>query len=171
METERLILRHYEMEDLTDFFEYISDPEVVRFEPYRPMTMEEAKKTLEYRIPSDEYIAIERKEGHKMIGNVYLGRREFHAFEIGYVMNREFWGKGYAAEACLAVVKAAFSAGTHRIYAECDPENTRSWRLLERMGFAREARLKKNVFLWLDEDDRPIWKDTYIYSLVNELEG
>ena len=49
-ETERLILRRYVEEDLEDLLEYLSDGEVVKYEPYRPMTPEEAKKDLAWRL-------------------------------------------------------------------------------------------------------------------------
>lgn len=58
----------------------------------------------------------------------------------------------------------AFARGIHRIYAECDPENTASWRLLERLGFQREAHFKQNVYFWRNEKGGPIWKDTYVYA-------
>lgn len=70
METKRLILRRYTKEDLQDLFEYLSDAEVVKYEPYKPMTMEETEKNLEWRIGTDEMIAVELKSSHKMIGNV-----------------------------------------------------------------------------------------------------
>ena len=66
------------------------------------------------------------------------------------------------------MIRKAFSEGVHRIYAECDPCNMPSWKLLERLGFIREAHFRKNVFFWKDRDDRPVWKDTYVYSLLNE---
>ena len=53
-ETERLILRRYVEEDLEDLLEYLSDGEVVKYEPYRPMTPEEAKKDLAWRLGTDE---------------------------------------------------------------------------------------------------------------------
>lgn len=37
-------------------------------------------------------IAVALKRSHKMIGNVYLGKREFEALEIGFVFNRHYWG-------------------------------------------------------------------------------
>ncbi|MDE5891816.1 MAG: GNAT family N-acetyltransferase, partial [Acetatifactor sp.] len=95
-ETERLILRRYIKEDLQDLFEYLSDMEVVEYEPYKPLTFDETKKNLEWRIGTEEMIAIELKNSHKMIGNVYMGKREFDSLEIGYVFNRNYWGHGYA---------------------------------------------------------------------------
>ena len=155
-ETERLILRRYSKEDLQDLFEYLSDIEVVEYEPYKPLTFDETKENLEWRIGTDE-----------MIGNVYMGKRDFEALEIGYVFNRNYWGCGYAAESCLVLIQQAFSNGAHRIYAECDPCNKSSWKLLETLGFQREAHLRKNVYFWKDENGKAIWKDTYIYSKLN----
>lgn len=164
IQTERLILRRYCPSDLEDLFAILSDPEVVKFEPYKPMTMEEARENLAWRISTDEMIAIELKENHRMIGNVYLGRREFDSLEIGYVLNRDEWGKGYALEACEALIQKAFEQDIHRIYAECDPKNRASWCLLERLGFRREAYFRENVYFWKDERGGPIWKDTYVYA-------
>lgn len=166
-ETDRLVLRRYKKEDLRDLFEYLSDREVVRYEPYKPMTMEEAAESLAWRMGTEEMAAVELKRGHKMIGNVYMGKRDQEALEIGYVFNRTYWGNGYAAEACRALIQQAFSKGIHRVYAECDPDNIRSWKLLETLGFRREAHLKQNVYFWKDADGEPVWKDTYIYAKLS----
>lgn len=143
-ETNRLILRSYQKNDLNDLYEYLSDPDVVKYEPYKPMTLPETEENLDWRISTDEMGAVERKSDHKMIGNVYLGKREFAAL--------------------------AFQNGIHRIYAECDPQNENSWQLLASLGFLREAHLSKNVYFWKDEDNHPIWKDTYIYARLSEQE-
>ena len=66
-ETDRLILRRYRESDLQDLYEYLSNPEVVKFEPYRPMSMDEVRHNLEWRISTDEMTAVELKESHKMI--------------------------------------------------------------------------------------------------------
>lgn len=168
IETERLILRRFCKEDLQDLYEYVSDETVVRFEPYKSMAMNDVKEDLDRRIASDEMIAVELKTDHKLIGNVFLGKRSCNALELGYVFNRRYWVQGYAAESCTALVRKAFSEGVHRIYAECDPRNTASWKLLERLGFIREAHFRQNVFFWKDKDNNPIWKDTYVYGILNE---
>ena len=167
IETERLILRRYVQTDLQDLYEYLSDEEVVKYEPYKPMNMEKAKEELEWRCSSEEMIAVELKENKKLIGNVYLGKRDFDSLEIGYVFNRKYWGHGYAKESCNALIAEAFSKGIHRIFAECDSNNPNSWKLLEALGFVREAHLKQNVYFWRDENNNPIWKDTYIYAILN----
>lgn len=167
METERLILRKFEEKDLEDLFEYLSNPNVVKHEPYIAMNLAETKDNLNYRITSNEFIAVELKNIHKVIGNIYLGQRDFNSMELGYVFNDQYQKQGYATEACRAIISDTFSHNTHRIYAECDPQNPDSWHLLERLGFIREAYLKENVYFWTNEAGQPIWKDTYIYSLLN----
>ena len=92
IETDRLILRRYCKEDLQDLYEYLSDEKVVKYEPYKPMNINEVQGNLDWRISTDEMIAVELKSNNKMIGNVYLGKREFESLEIGYVFNRQYWG-------------------------------------------------------------------------------
>lgn len=167
-ETERLLLRRYVENDLQDLYEYLSDPDVVAYEPYKPMSLQETKDNLNWRISTDEMIAVELKSSHKMIGNVYLGKRDFDTLEIGYVFNKSYWNSGYARESCEKLIALAFEKGIHRIYAECDPENPNSWKLLERMGFVREGYFKENVYFWKDEKGSPIWKDTFLYARLAE---
>lgn len=166
IQTERLILRRFCAEDLQDLYEYLSDEETVRYEPNKPMDMGETEKELAERIASDEMIAVVRKSDNKLIGNLYLSKREFETLELGYVFNRRFWHQGYAKESCEALIKKVFEDGIHRIYAECDPSNKSSWRLLESLDFTREAYFKQNVYFWKDEEGNPLWKDTFVYSLL-----
>lgn len=170
LETERLILRDFEGADFEDLYAYLSDAETLRFEPYPPQTEDQVRAMLKERIGSDEWVAVVRKSDSRLIGHIYFGNREFGARELGYVMNRAYWRQGYASEACTALLKRAFECGLHRAYAECDPINTASWRLLERCGFRREAHLKKNIYFQTDENGRPVWKDTYIYAKLNPVE-
>lgn len=168
-ETERLILRRYRNSDLDDLFNYLSDSLVVEYEPYKAMSMSEVKDNLEWRISTEEMIAVELKSNHKMIGNVYLGKRELDTLEIGYVFNKEYWGNGYVKESCIKLIELAFANGIQRIYAECDPQNLSSWKLLESLGFVRESYLKGNVYFWKDDNNNPIWKDTYIYAKLKKV--
>jgi RimJ/RimL family protein N-acetyltransferase len=50
----------------------------------------------------------------------------------------------------------------------CNPENQASWKLLERLGFRREGTLLKNIYFFTDENDNPIWQDTFEYGLLKE---
>ena len=168
IETNRLILRRYRPEDLPDLYKYLSDEEVVKYDPYRPMNMAEVEDELRNRITNPEMIAVELKATNTLIGNLYLGKREFDSLELGYVFNRRYWGHGYARESCEAVIRKAFAEGTHRIYAECDPENPNSWGLLERLGFSKEAHFRQNVYFRKDVQGNPIWKDTFVYARLSK---
>ncbi len=61
VETERLILRRYVEGDAQDLYEYLSNPEVVKYEPYKPMDPDEVKSNLAWRISTDEMIAVGRE--------------------------------------------------------------------------------------------------------------
>ena len=167
-ETQRLILRRFRESDLEDLHAYLANPNVVAFEPYKPMSLAETAENLKWRISTPEMIAVELKDTGRLIGNVYLGKREFDSLEIGFVFHDGYWNRGFARESCEKLITLAFQEGVHRIWAECDPANTHSWKLLERLGFSREAHLRQNVYFWKDGEGNPIWKDTYIYALLNE---
>jgi len=165
-ETERLILRRFEQQDMEGLFDYLSDSVTLEFEPYSPMNRQETRQELERRILDPEMIAVERKQDGALLGNLYLGRREFNSFELGYVFNRKFWGHGYAKESADALIRHTFSQGAHRIYAMCDPLNPNSWHLLESLHFRREAHYLQDVYFWSDENGNPLWKDTFVYGLL-----
>ena len=103
-----------------------------------------------------------------MIGNIYCGKRDFAAREVGYIVNKRYQQKGYAAEALSAVIDQAFNDGAHRVYAECDARNVPSWKLLEKVGLRREAYFRRNIWFHRDEDGEPIWKDTLVYAILED---
>ena len=75
-----------------------------------------------------------------MIGSVGTHLREPDAIEIGYWFATRVHNRGVATEAVTAVLAALSSAyPRHAIFAECRPENTASWRLLEKVGFRAEG--------------------------------
>lgn len=166
--TKRLVLREFRETDYEDLFEYLSQLEDNEFEGYPGITYENGREHLKYRMGSEEFYAIELKESGKVIGNIYCGNREFEAKEIGYIVNQNYQRKGFALEALNAVIENAFQKGTHRVFAECDPRNDCSWKLLEKAGLKREAHFKQNVYFHKDENGMPKWKDTYVYARLNE---
>lgn len=168
IETERLILRNFEETDYDDVFVFLSQRKDDEFEAYPDITYENGREHLKYRVHNDEFVAIQLKKTGKIIGNVYLGNRDFESKELGYIVNKEYQRKGYAKEAITQVLKVTFEAGVHRVFAECDPRNECSWKLLESLNFSREAFFKKNVYFKKDEHGNPIWQDTYVYSLLAE---
>ena len=69
-------------------YEYLSDEEVVKHEPYKPMNISEVEGNLDWRISTEEMIAVELKSNGKMIGNVYLGKENLNLLKLGmYLIN------------------------------------------------------------------------------------
>ena len=164
--TERLLLRSFRESDYEDLFEFLSQLEDDEFEGYPGITRENGREHLKYRLGSEEFYAIELTETVKVIGNIYCGNRDFAAREVGYIVNKHYQQKGYAAEALSAVIAQAFREGAHRIYAECDPRNVPSWKLLEKVGLRREAHFRQNIWFHRDKNSDPIWKDTLVYAIL-----
>lgn len=172
--TERLYLRRFLPEDAENLYAYLSDEETVRFEPYPPLDPETCRAEAEERAENPDFIAVctppdaEYPAG-KLIGHVFFSPCAFMGAELAYVFNRAYWHRGYAAEACRAVMEQAFAEGeTRRVVAMCDPENTASWRLMERIGMRREGRLIKNMALHTDENGNPVWQDTFLYAVLKD---
>lgn len=167
IETERLILRDFTEKDYNDLYEFLSQRREDLYEAYPGITYENGREHLQYRVGSDEFLAMELKKTGKVIGNVYFGNRNFEAKEVGYIVNKNYQRKGYASEAIQAVMEDGFAHQVHRVFAECDPHNLCSWKLLEHLGFQREACFAKNVYFRKDENGNPVWQDTYVYCLRN----
>ena len=168
--TERLLLRPFFETDYDDLFEFLSQLKYDEFEGYPDITRENGREHLKYRLGSDEFFAVELLSSGKVIGNIYCGNRDFDAKEIGYIINGDYQRMGYALEALRAVIENAFRKGAHRVFAECDPRNTASWKLLEKAGMKREAHLRQNIYFHKDSVGIPIWKDTFVYAMLESDE-
>ena len=82
-------------------------------------------------------------------------------------LNPAYQRQGYGAEAAGARVRQALTAdGMHRVVAHCNPQNTASWRLLERIGFRREGLHRQDIFFRRGAAGEPLWTDTYVYALL-----
>ncbi len=171
-ETDRLVIRRFRPEDWKDLYEYLSDEKVVKYEPYDVFDEEACKLEAENRSKNGAFWAVSLKESGKVIGNVYFQQQEptdFMTWEIGYVFNSGYYGKGYAAESCRKLIDYGFvEKNARRIIAMCNPQNSPSWKLLERLGMRREGHLLKNIYFKKDELGNPIWTDTYEYAILAE---
>jgi len=172
METERLIIRKFCPDDWQDLFEYLSNEEVVAFEPYSVFSKEESIKEAERRANNDSFWAVCLRENGKLIGNQYFNLqepKEFMTWEIGYVFNKNYHGKGYATESALRLLQYGFEeCKAHRIVAYCNPENIHSWRLLERLQMRREGHSLQKVFFKYDKQGNPIWHDAFEYAMLSK---
>lgn len=95
-----------------------------------------------YGEPLGKY-GIEVKETGKMIGTIDLRVNETNNIgELGYVLNRTFWGNGYMPEAATALVELGFAKmKLMRIFALHDQDNPASGRVMEKIGFTYEGTL------------------------------
>ncbi|QSX06659.1 GNAT family N-acetyltransferase [Sedimentibacter sp. zth1] len=164
---DRLVIRRFREKDFKDLHDYLSDEKVVKYEPYGVFSEEETKEELEYRIDSKSFFAVCIKETDKVIGNIYFNEGDFGTWELGFVFNKSYQGYGYATESTKGIMKYAFEElNVRRIVAMCNPENERSWKLLERLKMRREGTLLQNIYFKKDNDGNPIWLDTYEYGIL-----
>ncbi|WP_234340140.1 GNAT family N-acetyltransferase [Gorillibacterium timonense] len=172
LETDRLVIRRFREDDWKDLFEYLSQEAVVQYEPYGVFSEEDCRKEAVSRSQNEAFWAVCRKNDHKLIGNLYFKQQEplpFLTWELGYVFNTAYWGQGYAHEACNRMLKHAFEQmGAHRVMARCNPDNTSSWRLMERLSMRRGGHFRKPAFFKKTDDGKPIWHDAYQYSILDE---
>lgn len=167
MITERLEIRRFKNEDLNDIYNYLSDPEVVKYEPYKPLNKEQCREYLNAMVSGNDFWAIVLKEKNIVIGQVYLSNTSPYLWELGYVFNSNYQHKGYASEAVAKLLQHIFNEqDAHRVSAHCNVENKPSWKLLERIGFRREGHFLQNVYFFTDENDLPLWQDTYEYGYL-----
>ena len=150
--TSRLSLRWIRAEDVDDFYDVYSNPEVMRYWSTPPLADKEAAKKLineiHEGIKRDEILkwGIALRSSDKLIGSLTLFHIDFthRRAEIGYAQGRAYWGQGYMQEALKAVLNHAFEIlNLHRIEADVDPRNAASVRTLERLGFQREGYLRE----------------------------
>ena len=169
IETERLELRFLDEADLPGLYSFHSHPQVMRYWNYPPWTnMEQArqllKDTLEsYQEGSGLRLGIERKSDQTLLGTCSLF--QFHEpsrrAEIGYLLGRDHWGQGYMHECLQALLGYAFNTlGLNRLEADIDPRNLASARVLERLGFKLEGRLRER---WIVGEEI---SDTWLYGLL-----
>ena len=172
LETNRLFLRKFKPDDWEDLYEYLSLEEVVKYEPHDVKSKEECREEAFNRSKNTAFWAVCLKDNKKLIGNVYFQQQEpkdFMTWELGYVFNPQYYGKGYATEASEKVIEYGFEKlDAHRITAGCNPDNTSSWRVLERLKMRREGYFIKPIFFKRDANGQSIWQDAYQYAILKE---
>jgi [ribosomal protein S5]-alanine N-acetyltransferase len=171
LETGRLRLRRAEQVDAPAIFEYASDPEVTRLMEWRTHTSpNESAGFIE--MTEKEWISgaqftwvITVKPSNFVIGAIRCSRPG-HRADIGYVLNRRYWGNGYATEAASRVTEMLFDeTAVWRVWATCDVDNLASARVLEKIGMTREGRLRS---YGTRPNLGPKPRDAYNYAKVGE---
>ncbi len=171
VETERLIIRPITMADKNEIFEYRRDKEINKYQGWIPSSIEDveefiAKVSGELNVPNTwfQFVLIE-KETLKIIGDlgIHFIDVENKQAEIGCTLNKDFQNKGYATESVIRVIDFLFNdLEKHRVTASIDPGNKNSIRLVERIGFRKEAHFIESLFI--DGE----WVDDLIYALIEK---
>ena len=137
LKTKRLSIRPFTMEDTDALFPILSDPEVMRFiEPPYTRSQTAAFITDQLRAEVPQAYALTDHDG-TLLGQLTWHPYDSEAYELGWILAREHWGKGYATEALSAVIPFLFSAGFDEVIAgafECNPA---SLRVMEKSGMKR----------------------------------
>lgn len=145
LETKRLYLRPVTLADAAAMYEYASDEETTAYVFPRHQSLAETREAIAnffIAAPLGKY-AIETKAEHKMIGTIDL-RVEAEALrgELGYALNKAYWGQGLMPEAAMALLSLGFdSLQLLHIQASHNLENPKSGRVMEKIGMTKEAQL------------------------------
>ncbi|MGK3134512.1 GNAT family N-acetyltransferase [Pantoea trifolii] len=153
LETDRLILRQWQEKDLLPFAELNADPEVMKYFPKALSRQESDNVVARFMdmILSNQgwgFWAVEMKDSGEFVGSVGLAhqpdRFDFSpCTEIGWRINKKFWGQGIAKEAAEASLAYAFDVlHLPEVVSFTSIHNTPSENLMKRLGMQ-----KKTTFL------------------------
>ncbi|MBS4176505.1 GNAT family N-acetyltransferase [Lederbergia citrea] len=171
LETSRLVLRNIVKGDAHSILRYLSDKEVMKYyglEPYK--TINDALDEISwYQSILNEKTGIRWgitiKGEDEVIGSCGFLKMipQHYRTEIGYELNKSYWGQGIASEAMEAVIRYGFEhLKLQRIEALIEPPNIPSYKLAEKQGFIREGLLRNYEFT------RGKFDDLYMYSLLKQ---
>jgi RimJ/RimL family protein N-acetyltransferase len=170
LNTQRLCLREFVPGDWRAVLSYHRDPRYLRYYPWDDRTEADARAFVGMFLlqPKEQprrrfQLAIIRRSDASLIGNCGIRRKPDNDWEadIGYELAPDCWGQGFATEAARAMVDFGFrELGLHRISSWCITDNTASARVLERLGFRQEGRLRHNEYF------NHQWWDTLLYALL-----
>lgn len=172
METERLILRTFEMRDVPVFAAYRSDPEVARYQGWEaPFSEQQAEKFVRAmrRVKPGApgrwlQLAIEVKQSGLLAGDCafQVQKNDPRQATVGLTLARVFQGLGYGHEAMSRLLDYLFfELKLHRVHADCDVLNPAAYRSLEKLGLRREAHFVES--LWFKGG----WASEYWYAILD----
>lgn len=170
IETERLILRPFREGDAADLFAYLRAPTARCFLSLKLSNLAEAETEVRKRALDEGCVAICLKQTGQVIGDLFGGGSEEEEDEtasVGWNLNPQFGGQGYAFEAAMALFNHLFRAkGFRRIYAYVEDHNKASQRLCEKLGMRREGVFIEFVSFINDDAGNPIYEDTMQYAIL-----
>lgn len=169
--TERLTLRAWRLSDAEDVYEYAKSDEVGPAAGWQPhANLKESYNIIEMFIKQKETWALCYNQSGKVIGSIGLhkdNKRNIghsNARALGYVLSKDYWGRGLMPEACQEVIRYGFEELKLEVLSVYHyPFNKRSKRVIEKLGFTYEGTLRKANMIY---DGRIV--DTLCYSITKE---
>jgi len=169
-ETDRLRLRPPTSDDAAIVFQqYTQDADVAKhmtWVPHRSISETElfiSRCVSGWENGSVFTWVVVRRQDDQVMGMVEMRHDGFKA-DLGYVLAKSYWGNGYMTEAVGVVVGWLIEQdGIYRVWAVCDEENTRSARVMEKVGMKREGVLRRWI-IHPNMSDEP--RNCLCYSLV-----
>ena len=171
LKTARLLLRDFEPDDWPALHDVESHADVARYQSFEPRTPEESRA---YVIAACEEAAQDTRQTYDLavvliaegllIGRCGLGltNRDLGEGMLWYTIHPSYWGQGYATEAAHGLLAFGFGElRLHRIWADCDPANLASVRVLEKLGMRREGHLIENAWI------KGAWEDSLIFAILD----
>ncbi len=146
LETDRLVLRDWQVDDAVDCLVLWSNPEITHAGWTMKNSMEEINAAMHVWQQEQDSWAITLKDSGSVIGAIFLSDINRHSRyrELEYAIIEDQWNRGYATEAVNAVLKHAFmEMELHIVAAACYDYNKRSIRVIEKCGFTYEGTLRK----------------------------
>ena len=170
IETGRLTLRPFREGDAADLFAYLRAPTAPCFLSLKLADLAGAEIEVGKRALDEGSVAICLKQTGQVIGDLFGGAGEDEEDEttsVGWHLNPQFGGRGYAFEAARALLDHLFRAkGFRRIYAYVEDHNTPSQRLCEKLGMRREGVFIEFVSFTRDDAGIPIYENTMQYAIL-----
>jgi len=151
LETSRLILRHFKAADLESYAEIVADPDVTRYTTTmgKPLSRSQAWGWMasdlgHWQLRGFGMGAVEERESHMLIGRIGLQYPEgFPDIEVGWMLGKQYWVKGYATEAAIASIQYGFrELDRYDFISMIHPDNASSIRLAERLGEVCEGEVE-----------------------------
>jgi RimJ/RimL family protein N-acetyltransferase len=147
LETERLRLRMFRESDLDVYARMCADPEIMRYlGEGKPLTRAEAWRSMagilgHWQLRGYGLWAVEERATGTLIGRIgHIDPEGWPGFELGWMLDRAAWGKGYATEGARRALEYAFDEiGREHVISLIRPANVASIRVAERLGEALEG--------------------------------
>lgn len=147
LETTRLLLREFRESDLDDFARICADPLVMRYVGQgKPLSLQETWRQIAFLIGHWELRgfgmwAVQSKSTGKLLGRVGFHQPgDWPGFEIGWLMDRQFWGQGLATEGARAAIELAVPRfGQRHVISLIHPDNAPSIRVAQKLGESLEG--------------------------------